>query len=172
MKKPLTTANFVHRFLIQSFQKHEAPTLFYQALHARIEVFVEHEGGSLDYEPDAYDADAWHWLVRTPNKRETVAYVRAWPNDTEPGCWHISKLMVMPKYHDLDYGRHLLTHVIHKLKQRHQVSEVRLLSTEKTRLFFEYLGFVPMGAAILHDGQPHIPLHLYVTTKRVPTTIK
>jgi predicted GNAT family N-acyltransferase len=160
--KPLTYTGFVHRFQIDCFNKQEQPLLFQQALHARIEVFVQREGLSLQHEPDAHDATARHWLVRTPKRRETVAYVRALPDALKPHCWHLSKLMVVPTFQEQDHARHLITYVIKQLQHQHQAQEIQLLTPEKTLTFFERLGFIPMGNGQEHAGRHWIPLHLYV----------
>lgn len=157
-----TLSAFLRHYQLDVFPYEAGSRLFQEALHTRIQVFVEQAGFPLSEEPDAKDARSTHYLVRTLDTRKAIASLRCTPVEGLSGCWELSRIAVLPQYQEQDIGKYLVQHVTQTLQKQHQATEVRLSTPERSLVFFESLGFVPYGKPHQEYGTLWLPLHLYL----------
>ncbi|WP_338764569.1 GNAT family N-acetyltransferase [Massilia sp. METH4] len=75
------------------------------------------------------------------NENEPIGSVRWLPHDTEPGCWEILRMGVLPEYRGNNLSQHLLEAVIHHGRDS-GIGELRLaVRSDQPKLVDFYSAF-------------------------------
>lgn len=128
---------------------------FQEALAVRIRVFVDEQGGPLTDEPDAWDPEARHFLVR--DGELTVGTARLYV--PWPGIGKIGRVALLEGYRRRSWGGRLLAHLVDAARAM-ELAAVVLDAQAAAIPFYERFGFRSEGEQFMDAGIPHQRMRL------------
>jgi predicted GNAT family N-acyltransferase len=131
------------------------PAEWEAALVLRIAVFVEEQGGPLSDEPDAWDAEARHWIVLEEGRIVGTARVY----EPYPGTAKIGRVAISETARGRGFGQSLMAALVAWCRDE-GFAEVILDAQEYAIPFYERLGFAAEGDPFIDAGIPHRRMRL------------
>lgn len=129
-----------------------------QIYAVRETVFAQEQGFDANIDQDDYDQAAGHAYVKN-DQGIIVGTARLFQDKQK--IWRAGRFAVLKEYRGQGFGDLLLRMILYKAEQL-AVTELYVNAQRHVAGFYSKFGFTPHADEYLEEGQPHIPMKVYI----------